>query len=185
MKYLTKEWYNNMQKTGLHLMLKISKDAEEFSEEFYKKIYNIEKKKYLNDQLRIKEILKDKIYSFASFNRNQQNSIKMLKNKLPESILEKVKDIRVLALNYASVEVYNLIKEYCEDNDRFVNEKIREYNKLESEQFVPEELVFVDESFHDCEIVKVINEKDLTIQLDNEHGFTDKSIINLKIIILF
>ena len=44
MKYLTKEWYNKMQCTSLHLLLKISKEAVTFSKEFYKQIYNIEKK---------------------------------------------------------------------------------------------------------------------------------------------
>ena len=51
MKYLTKEWYNRMQKTNLYFGLNVSKEAEEFSESFYKKIYKKEKEKYLKREL--------------------------------------------------------------------------------------------------------------------------------------
>ena len=48
MKYLTKEWYDTMQKTGLHLLLKVSKKAEVFSEEFFRELYEREENKWLN-----------------------------------------------------------------------------------------------------------------------------------------
>jgi len=210
MKYFTKEWYNKMQCTSLHLLLKVSKKAENFSEEFYKKLYDNAKKRYIKqnsylldyekfkkvqfeilddgEQLTEEEIQEEfKRRNEETFNGKsieevflvrQNHRIEDLKSKLPTNILDKVKDIRVLALDYVSLDVYKLIKEYSEYNKKFVHEKIQEYSKLEEKEFKNVSLDFLKESFHDCFIENITkDEKNLIINLDNEYGFTDKSII--------
>lgn len=48
MKYFTKDWYNKMQRTGLHLILKIDERCSEYSDELYKELYDLEKNKFLS-----------------------------------------------------------------------------------------------------------------------------------------
>jgi len=50
MKYLTKEWYETMQKTDLHILLRVYEKAEKFSEEHFRKLYKQEEKKWLSLQ---------------------------------------------------------------------------------------------------------------------------------------
>lgn len=115
------------------------------------------------------------------FDYCQNNLIEQYKSAIPENILNKVKDIRVLALGYVSSEVYKLLKEYCDTNEKFVEEKLRESAKVEEEQFKNNPIKFIEESFHDCFVIEVIKEKtDLVINLDNEYGFTDKTKITFK-----
>lgn len=115
------------------------------------------------------------------FDYCQNNLIEQYKSAIPENILNKVKDIRVLALGYASSEVYKLLKKYCDDNEKFVEEKLRESEKVEEEQFENEPISFIEESFHDCFIIDINKDKnDLVIELDNENEFTDKTEITFK-----
>ena len=115
------------------------------------------------------------------FDYCQNDLIERYKVIIPENILNKVKDIRVFALGYASGEVYKLLKEYCDSNEKFVEERLRESAKVEEELFKNESISFIEESFHDCFILDVIKEKDdLIIKLDNEYGFTDKTKIVFK-----
>lgn len=111
----------------------------------------------------------------------QENLIKEVKFSLPEDILVKVKDIRVLAHNYVSSEVYDLIRKYCEDNKNFVDDKSSEYSKIKSEQFENESIDYIKESFHDCNILDIIkDDKDCVIKLDNSDAFTSKTKIIFK-----
>lgn len=117
----------------------------------------------------------------AAFDLRQNNKIEYLKSELPLSILEKVKDVRVLALDYVSSEVYKLIKEYCLSNEKFVDDKFREYACIEIEQQKNETIEFMKESFHDAFILEVKEDKkDLIIKVDNEYGFTNKTNIIFK-----
>lgn len=116
-----------------------------------------------------------------SFDYKQKNRIELLESKIPDSILDKVKDIRVLALNYASKEIYELLEEYSRNNEKYVNDKINEYVNLEKEQFENNPIEFIKESFHDCKIFEVVfMENDLTIKIDNEQGFTEKTSITFR-----
>lgn len=200
-----------MQCIDVHKLLKVNYRAEEFSEEFYQEVYEKEKKKYIEFQLevakklkkiywlnffkyliqgnlkQIKEEIMDENEIEESFDYKLKNNMENLKSKLPSRILNKVSDIRVLALDYASREVYDLIKEYCEDNKRYVDKKINEYSKLQEKQFKNKSLEFKEESFHDSLISEIRKENNnLTIKLKNKHGFTDKSkviFVNYNIIL--
>lgn len=195
--------------TGLKVNNKAEENSEDFYRELYietkkryvkdlsiftdykkfKKNYleNIEDYKELKEEDIRQEFLnsKEKMFFGMSieehFNYLQNDLIKEYKMNILENILKKVKDIRVLALGCVSSEVYKLLKEYSATNIKLVKEKIREYAKVEEEQFKNESIEFVEESFHDCFVVDVIKEKiDLVIKLDNEPGFTDKTKIIFK-----
>jgi len=164
--------------------LSIFTDYKKFKKNF---LENIDEHKELKEEDIKQEFLNSKEKIFLNmpieehFNYLQNDLIEEYKTNIPENILNRVKDIRVLALGCVSSEVYNLLKEYSATNIRFVKEKFREYAKVEEEQFKNESIPFVAESFHDCFVLDVIKEKiDLVIKLDNEPGFTDKTKIVFK-----
>ena len=43
MKYMTKNWYDAIQKMNLHRLLKIDERASKFSEDLYQELYEKEK----------------------------------------------------------------------------------------------------------------------------------------------
>lgn len=201
MRYFTKEWYGKMQNTNFHDCLKIDERADDFSDDFYKELYNDAKKtqlEFLEDVLdynnfkntllkftdfteeeienKFKKVNEDLFQGMTPdeyFERSNTISIERLKNSIPENILNKVKDIRVLAFGYVSSEVYELIREYCVANEKFVEEKEIEYSKVLEEQFGDTPITFMQHSFHDCDIIDVYKDKDdLIIKLDNSDGFT-------------
>ena len=47
MKYFTKDWYSRMQKTNLHILLRVDERCRNYNDELYLEFYNKEKDKYL------------------------------------------------------------------------------------------------------------------------------------------
>lgn len=47
MKYFTKEWYNRMQSTGMHMLLRIDERCSKYSDELFAEFYNKERNQYL------------------------------------------------------------------------------------------------------------------------------------------
>lgn len=211
MKYLTKDWYNKMQCSSLHVLLKVDKRAEEKNETFYQKLYKKSLKEYIKNETYLlnykkfkkvllenkdllenlnEETIKEKYENYKkemflgmtleqAFDYRQTNIIEDLKEKLPKDILDKVKDIRVLALDYASKEVYDLIKKFSEENEKYVDNKFKEYIKLENEMF-DDSFELLNTSFHDCYIEKCEkNKKDMIINF-NTGGFSEKENIIFK-----
>lgn len=209
MRYLTKEWYETMQKTDLHLLLKTSKKAEVFSEEFYLKLYakkEAEQLKFEEECSNTKfEDLFDE-FDFPSkeeyeqaksefapekfdpeetkrkFREAQEYNIERLKNDLPEEILEKVADIRVLALDYCTEEVKKLIAKFCKENDKKMNRAFKELEEAERKEFGENPPDFVREtSLHDCEITAIEQSgSDVVLSLDNSGGFTTCTAVVFK-----
>lgn len=125
----------------------------------------------------------DNVYDGMSveefFDLSHNNMIEYLKNVLPKNILKEVKDIRLLALNYSSYEVYTLIKEYCLDNQKFMYDRLNEYGNVITEQFKNESIDFLNNSFHDAVILEVKYDKnDLIMKLDSE--FTNEMSATFK-----
>ena len=66
MKYYTKEWYNLVQHCSHHYGLKVSHSAQNFSEEYYQKLYNKKLNKYLKSEKRQSELTVDDVYGVES-----------------------------------------------------------------------------------------------------------------------
>ncbi|KPU44473.1 hypothetical protein OXPF_19670 [Oxobacter pfennigii] len=56
MKYMTKGWYETVQNTGFHLLLRVSKKAEAFSEDYFKKLYKSQEKAWLRLQEEVSKV---------------------------------------------------------------------------------------------------------------------------------
>lgn len=229
MKYLTKEWYETVQKTDLHLLLKVSKTAEAFSEEYFRELYKREEKNWLKLQKDVSEVKFEDIFpedyhaaypdgtpleeslleearksyfeqreqarlkfnnrpefnieeKKKRFKQSFRYNLKRLKNSLPESILLKVADIRVLALNYASREVKQEITQFCKQNEKSTRAAMAAYQKQYRKQFKTGAPAFVEElNLHDCMVLSCRRAgNDVVMVLDNSGGFTNISTIRIK-----
>ena len=105
-----------------------------------------------------------------------------MKNSLPESILLKVADIRVLALNYASREVKQEITQFCKQNEKSTRAAMAAYQKQYRKQFKTGAPAFVEElNLHDCMVLSCRRAgNDVVMVLDNSGGFTNISTIRIK-----
>lgn len=156
MKYMTKDWYNTMQKSYTCGILQVDKKAGKFSEEYFQKLY--EKKQ--------EEAIKE-------FEEMFEYELSEIKEKLPKEILNEVKDIRVLALNHATKDICQKITEYSENIEKYVEKKIDDYNEDLQKQFKDKIPDFANEYFHDCFLKKATKKnKDFIIELDNVGSFT-------------
>ena len=192
MKYLTKSWYERLQKIDMNLLIEITEKAETFSEVYYKKIYQEEERKWIELQKAIgniksknKEIdISDNIVNKnkEKFKNIQEEIIKKLEKKLPDYILEKVADIRVLALGKASSIVKKELDEYCGEQKAIVDKAINEYNQYYNDNLKKYENSFIkDFNFHDCEIISFKKqEKNVVIMLDTTNNY----LVEIKQIIL-
>ncbi len=203
MRYCTKEWYWTMQNTDIHLLLRVNKKAETFSEDFYRKLYA----KKLDERLKIdkgcSEVKADEIIFEEEFENKEdfeqalreykppvfdpeqtkcefaaqhRREIKRLRQSLPKEILDKTADVRVLVLDVASAEVKRLITAFCKENERKVQHAFKELHKAEKRDFGCEENMpeFCRESLHDCTVTSChIKGKDLVLDIDYHGGFTN------------
>ena len=55
MKYFTKEWYEACQAADWCLNMAVSKNAEEFSEEYYKDLYTRRRRAFVKQMMKKKE----------------------------------------------------------------------------------------------------------------------------------
>lgn len=197
-----------MQKTDLHLLLKANKKAEVFSEEFYQKLYSKKEAEQLNfdeeisnekfedlfdeDDFPSKEEYEQARESFVpekfdpedtkrKFREAQEYNIDRLKSDLPKEILDKVADIRVLAMDCCTEEVKRLIAKFCKENEKKMKRAFKELEQAERDAFGDEPSKFAKECLHDCEITAVEqNGSDVVLSLDNSGGFTICTAIVFK-----
>lgn len=203
MKYLTKEWYETLQKTDMWIALKTSKRAEIFSEEYYNYIY----KKHLNEWVefqksiltidiedvfpeykeseerykKIRNYINNKKLSFdeakerEEFEKAHRSSIQQLKKKLPAEILNMVADIRVLAFCIVSNKVKKAITKYCKEQSKIEQEMIKDYEKYCRQPLKNcENKLIQDINLHDCLITNIVKEdKKYIMELDCSSGFMD------------
>lgn len=203
MRYCTKEWYWTMQNTDIHLLLRVNKKAEEFSEIFYCELYAKKLAECIELWKGCSEVKADQLFFESQFQNKEdfeqalreykppvfdpeqtkrefaaqhRREIKRLRESLPKEILDKTADVRVLALDTASAEVKRLITAFCKENERKVQRAFKELHKAEKRDFGSEDNMpeFCRESLHDCTITSCrIKGKNLVLDIDNSGGFTN------------
>ena len=200
MKYCTKEWYELTQKTGFHLLLTADERAQKFSEEFYNYVYGQREKEQLeiaeeSSKARFEDYFDQLDFATldeynkarekftppkfdpedikAKFAKAQEYNIELLERSLPGYILEKVADIRVLALDYCTNEVKWLIENYCKENEEKTERAMTELMEEEQREFGEKMPEFTKESLHDCEITAVEKDGGDIVVRFNTGGFTD------------
>ena len=137
MKYFTKEWYEMCQNANWHLNMSVSKNAEEFSEEYYKDLYTRRRRAFVKDQKDAAEVLGEtfsKAKAEVAFMNQHEAMVKRMEESIPETILAEVADTRVLALDIATKEVRQKLKAWCEQNAKAADEMIKAYDGLALEE---------------------------------------------------
>lgn len=98
--------------------------------------------------------------------------LRRLERDLPDEIKARVADMRVLALGYATPEVIQAIREYCEANERAVNAAYDAYREEFNRNFGAGRPAFLqDFHWHDDKVLSVHRE-DGDICLDFDWGCT-------------
>lgn len=186
MKYFTKEWYMDCQRTGLHYGLEESAQAASFSEDYFQKLYARRlKERIAFEEQRVREwntpvdaqlLSSTRIQEIgAQFSQALQHNVQYQKVMLPEGILRDVADIRVLALDEATKANIRRIRAFSKDKDRAMKRTLSRYNfyyKLNRRRL----LRYMNEEpdLHDCDITRAGFEGgDFVLEFDYSGGFSD------------
>ena len=148
MKYFTKEWYEACQAADWCLNMAVSKNAEEFSEEYYKDLYTRRRRAFVKQMKEEEGEAFDKIAAEVAFMKHHEATVKRMERILPIEIKAAVADMRVLALDIATKEVRHQLKVWCEEQKKLADAKEAEYaadsTKLSCETFTGCELTGVE-----------------------------------------
>ena len=183
MKFLTKEWYQAMQNSGLG-SLKVDPEAERFSDAYYRKLYREQKNEWLHSRKEVCCLLdepfdekkeKSRFDSIVWHEKQRYAAI------LPENILNDVADIRVLALGYCTQEVKEKIKTFAKQCRDQVENTWYAYEKYEKVTFAQNRPEFLDRfHFHDnfvASMQKCGDDYHLLFEKDEEDTEDVKKII--------
>lgn len=135
MKYFTKEWYEANQAADWCLNMAVSKNAEEFSEEYYKDLYTRRRRAFMKQLKEAEGDAFDKIAAEVAFMKHHEETVKRMEARLPIEIKAEVADMRVLALDIATKEVRHQLKDWCEAQKAIAAVKETEGMEQDSEAF--------------------------------------------------
>lgn len=155
MKYITKEWCKNQAKSSFQMELEIIRTDER----------NIEKI-FLNEYNKMKKRLTEGYEEYV-FKSIFDSYIKNTKRFFSKETLNKVRDIRLLALGKVFEDEYDFVEREVIKKD-LMQAYDKEYKKIENRlpKDIKEKLCL-----HDCKITDVIKQKDkLIIELDCSQG---------------
>lgn len=117
MRYLTKQWYQTMQDTGLGVCLEVDERAAEFSEDIYQTLRTQKLAQWLRDREEVCQVLGesfDPMEEERSFDEFCARELETYRTRTPEHILTKVADLRVLAVGYCTREVFRDLEHYAQ-----------------------------------------------------------------------
>ena len=161
MKYFTKEFYALERLSYANRYVKVSKSAERKDEAFYRRVYE---KRYAVfagfEKAFDAELCKRKF-------TERNSELTAIYSKLPKEISDKIADMRVFALGYASAEVKRLLRPYCAELRHIVRQTRKnayaETNEAEDRLSRPLGL-----SEYDDRLITEIREKDGDVYLKIE-----------------
>jgi hypothetical protein len=173
-KYITAEVYKKMQRTDLHLLLQEDERAAEFSEDYFKLLFDEQKANSRHWLSR---------YEGTDYVLDE-NVVKHHREKMPDELFSLIADFRVFILGRATKEVIEKVTAFSEQSNlemKQVFNQYYEYQKSIQEKYPKHVLAWFD--FHDCTIgyYEVMNMVDKTtrlkVSINNLGGFTTISSI--------
>lgn len=132
MRYFTKEWYHDTILAEMCFQIKKTSRASRFSESFFQYLYKAQKKWFINNQKHIARFNKtpfDLAAAEATYEANYNENLEFVKANIPSEILEKVADIRVLAMGSADPEITDEITRFCGKINRKCEKVTEEYDE--------------------------------------------------------
>ena len=133
MRYFTKEWYNNTIVSEMCFQMRKDRKAATFSEKFFESLYESQKSWYVKHLKRASKHTKtvfDQSAAEAEFVANYKENLAFVKSSLPEEILVKVADVRVLALGIAEYDVLTEITRFCGRVNRQCEQVRQNYEEI-------------------------------------------------------
>ena len=116
MKYFTKEWFADTILASMCFQVRKSSKASKFSEKYFLSLYKEQKKWFVRSEKFVAKHNKvkfDLVSAEAAFEANFKENLEYVKANLPEEILSRVADVRVLALGSAAPEIVEDITRFC------------------------------------------------------------------------
>ncbi len=119
-------------------------------------------------------------YSKKIFAQIYDLRLKQIQEDLPKEIYKQIADPRVFALGFTTSEIYEAVRDFSVQNNRYTQKILEEYEEIARQQNIPRSLrQRLD--FHDCKIIGWLTQgTDLVLTLDNEGGFTDDNRITFR-----
>ena len=117
MRLLTKAWYQTMQDSGLGVQLVADDRAAAYSEEVFQTLWDRKLEEWMELRAELEEEF-DEGQERRLFREGYLCDLEIFRTRTPAKILEKVADIRVLALGFCTAEVYRDFSDYralCEE----------------------------------------------------------------------
>lgn len=160
MKLLTKAWYQTMQDSGLGVQLRADERAATFSEELFRELWE----EKLSDWLEFRREFctdfgeaYDKAGECRGFEESYQRELEVLRTRTPEKILQKVADIRLMALGVCTEEVFGEMKAYRDWCRKWTEKTLDEARNMRCSQGLDKAWTG-EHSLHDSVIVSLRRE---------------------------
>ena len=129
MNYFTHEWYHDTLVSQMCFSLRKSAKAAIYSDKFFDKLYQSEKKWYVKFCKRAAKFAKepfDVIATEKAFDDNYKDNLEFVKT-LPEEITSKIADMRIFALGTVEHSMADEITRYCGKVNRQCEKIKRDY----------------------------------------------------------
>lgn len=113
MKYFTKDWYRDSLASDICFQLKSSAKAAKFSEKYFSSLYSDQEKWSLRQSKRMNRATFNAETAREEFKKNYEENLAFVKASIPEDILKKAPDVRLLALGVADSDTLQSIALHC------------------------------------------------------------------------
>ncbi len=187
MRYLTKEWYYTMNDSGLGVCLEADERAAACAEEVYQTLRSEKLARWLRDREEVCEVLREPFDPEGEkrrFDEFCKGELERYRARMPERILSKVADLRVLALGFCTEEVLQDFEGFRRESQETAERIFREYRSGWRASGL--EKIWTD-TLHDSSVLSYGWEgEDLVLEFDREeeNWQTVKQIIFRKARIL-
>ena len=175
MKLLTKAWYQTMLDSGLGVQLRADKRAAEFSEAVYQQVWEEKLSEWLELRREVCDVFGetfDEAGERLHFQESQERELELLRTRVPGGILEKVADIRLMALGVCTEEVFAEMKAYREWCRKWTEKTQDEAWNMRCSQGLDKAWIG-EHSLHDSVVLSLRREgEDLLIDFERDEDAT-------------
>lgn len=167
MRLLTKAWYQTMQDSGLGVQLVADDRAAAYSEEVFQTLWDRKLEEWMELRAELEEEF-DEGQERRFFREGYLCDLEIFRTRTPAKILEKVADIRVLALGFCTAEVYRDFSNYRALCEQWTEKTIEEAWNMQKAQGL-DKVWTGEHSLHDSLVQSVKREgEDLLIEFEVE-----------------
>jgi len=168
MKFLTKQWYRDMQSTDLHLLLQEDEQAAHPTEEYFQALYARREQEFLDYPPDEGATPAWETQQKQQFEEAFHASLSRYIDGLPEEIKNCIPDLRLLPLYRVPPQCAEMIRRFCMEKQEAVDDAFNRYKEALRLHFLDKFPPFMNDFyFHDGVITQVQQEgTDLILTFD-------------------